>query len=77
VLRDAEVYPLVREISEGQMRPLMAAWSEALGAGRSPAQQALLGLALSFHTWRTLAQDGGLTSAQAAETMAMAVARAG
>jgi AcrR family transcriptional regulator len=89
VLRDAEVYPLVREISEGQMRPLMAGWIEALGADRSPAQQALLGLALSFHTFRTLAghsgehpggqpegQAGGLGPAGAAELMAAAIARA-
>jgi AcrR family transcriptional regulator len=77
VLRDAEVHPIVREISEGQMRPLMTAYVEALGEGRRPKQRAMLGLALSFFSWRTLVQDSGLTSAQAAEAMATAVAGAG
>jgi len=77
VLRDAEVHPIVREIAEGQTIPLMTAYAAMLGDGRSAGQRRMLGLALSFFTWRTLVQDSdGPTSAQAAEAMASAVEKA-
>jgi AcrR family transcriptional regulator len=74
VLRDAEHHALLREVSQMRFGPYYAAWRAALddGAGAEPA--AMLGLALSFHTWRTLAQEGGLGSDAAAAAMAAIVA---
>jgi AcrR family transcriptional regulator len=76
VLRDAEHHALLREVSQMRFGPYYASWRAALdeGAGGEPA--AMLGLALSFHTWRTLAREGGLGSAAAAEAMAAIVAAA-
>ena len=39
----------------------MAAYQEVLGAKLSAKQRAVLQLALSFFTWRTLVRDGGLS----------------
>jgi AcrR family transcriptional regulator len=76
VLRDAEYHPLTREMSQMRMGPHMAGYREVLGTGLGRTQGAMLRLALSFHTWRTLARDGGLSSAAAADAMAGAVDRA-
>lgn len=73
VLRDAEHYPPVQEIAALRFGPVIAGWRAALGEGRSPEQQAMIGLALDFHAWRALVRDGGLTGDQAAEAMARAV----
>jgi AcrR family transcriptional regulator len=73
VLRDAEHHPLTREISELQFAPVMAAWREVLGAGASAKQRAVLRLALSFFTWRTLVSEGGLTQGTAVAAMVQAV----
>jgi hypothetical protein len=51
----------------------MASYREVLGAGLTPEQCALLELALSFFTWRTLVRDAGLKSANAVETMVQAI----
>jgi hypothetical protein len=75
VLRDAEHHALTREISAMRFGPRMHAYREVLGADLSPAQQAILVLALSFFTWRTLTGDGGLDRAAAAALMAEAIAR--
>ena len=72
VLRDAERHPLVREIAQLRFGPCFAAWGPALGAGGPPERMAMLELALSFHTWRTL-RDGGLSSEAAAALMAATV----
>ena len=77
VLRDAERDALTREIMEMRFGPYIAAYHEVLGAKLSAKQRAVLGLALSFHTWRTLTRDGGLKSAIAVETMVQAVDGAG
>lgn len=73
VLRDAEHHALTREIAELRFGPPMAEYraqlSEGLAADRGP----LLDLALSFYTWRTLAQSG-LTDAEAAARMAALLA---
>src|SRR5262249_18400811 len=61
VLRDAQFHPLTREITELRLGPSMAAYHEVLGAKLSAKQRAMLQLALSFFTWRTLARDGGLS----------------
>ncbi|MBI5319313.1 TetR/AcrR family transcriptional regulator [Bradyrhizobium sp.] len=73
VLRDAEFHPLTREISELRFGPFMAACDEALGAKLNARQRAMLRLALSFFTWRTLVNDGDLKSAAAAKAMAHAI----
>ncbi len=77
VLRDAEVHALTREMIEMRMGPTIGAWHEALGAGLGAKQRPLLGLALSFFTWRTLVGEGGLKTAAAAQVMAQAIDGAG
>ncbi len=73
VLRDAEYHALTREISEMRLGPPMAAYWEVLGAKLSAKQRAVLQLAVSFFTWRTLTQAGGLKSAAAVDAMVQAV----
>lgn len=74
VLRDAEHHAATREAVGTRIAPHFAAWRAALGQGdNNPTRQALLELALSYHTWRTLARDGGLGSAAAASVMAAAL----
>ncbi|MDX2202081.1 MAG: TetR family transcriptional regulator [Hyphomicrobiaceae bacterium] len=73
VLRDAEHHALTGEVVALRFGPFMAAYQEVLGAGLGPGQHAVLLLALSFHTWRSLVREGGLTSAAAAATMVRAV----
>jgi AcrR family transcriptional regulator len=77
VLRDAEFHALTREISELRWSPFMAAYEEVLGAKLNARQRAMLRLALSYFTWRSLARDGGLKSAAAARAMARAIEGAG
>jgi AcrR family transcriptional regulator len=73
VIRDAEHHALTRETATRQFGPLMAAYHEVLGGGLGPRQRAMLGLALSFFTWRTLVRDGGLAQDAAVDAMARAV----
>jgi len=44
-----------------------------LGANLKAKQRAMLHLALTFFTWRTLARDGGLTQRAAAQVMVQAI----
>jgi AcrR family transcriptional regulator len=76
VLRDGEHHALTRETSERRFGPPMAQWREVLAAGLSNKQYALLALALSFHTWRTLAGEAGLETAAAVEAMLEAIEQA-
>jgi AcrR family transcriptional regulator len=73
VLRDAEYHALTREIAEMRLGPHMAAYREVLGKGLSAKQRAVLRLALSFFTWRTLVREGGLKAGAAVEAMVQAV----
>ena len=73
VLRDAEHHPLTKEIMEMRLGPFMAAYWQTLGAKLSARQRAMLGLALSFFTWRTLVGEGGLKPGAAAEAMVQAI----
>jgi AcrR family transcriptional regulator len=73
VLRDAEIHPLVREINERSFGPVIAAWHEVLGEKLDKKQRALLQLALSFHTWRTLAREAGLKPDVAVAAMLQAI----
>jgi AcrR family transcriptional regulator len=73
VVRDAETDPLVREINERSFGPGIAAWHEVLGETLDAKQRPLLQLALSFHTWRTLAREAGLTRDAAVAAMVRAI----
>jgi AcrR family transcriptional regulator len=73
VLRDAEHHPLTREIVELRFGPNMAAYREVLGARLRTRQRAVLPLALSFFTWRSLVRDGGLETAAAVDVMVRAI----
>ena len=73
VVRDAEHHPLTREIAELRFGPQMAAYREALGAGLGSRQRAMIELALSFFTWRSLGRDSGLTPDAAVDAMVRAV----
>ena len=73
VLRDAEIMPLVKEIVGIRRASIIRAYRETLGEKRNENQRAMLALALSFHTWRSLVRDAGLSSKAAAQQMAQAV----
>ncbi len=62
VLRDANVHPLTQDIVDLRIGARIRGYRQVLAQGfRSGRKlQAALGLALSFHTWRSLTQDGGL-----------------
>ena len=75
VTRDAEIDPLTRNITRlrvsGRVDALRVVLNQGLRLGREA--NAVLGLALSFHTWRSLVKDGGLTSEAAVEFVSRAV----
>ena len=73
VLRDAEHHALVREIIALRYEPCMASWREALSVKLPARQRAMLTLALSFHTWRTLAREAALKPNAAVTAMVNAV----
>jgi AcrR family transcriptional regulator len=73
VLRDVEYHPLTKQTAELRFGPSMMACHEVLGAKLSTKQRAVLGLALSFHTWRTLVGEGGLKQAAAVRAMVQAI----
>ncbi|HET7680658.1 MAG TPA: TetR/AcrR family transcriptional regulator [Xanthobacteraceae bacterium] len=77
VLRDAEYHALTREVTELRVGPAMAAYREVLGAKLNAKQRALLGLALSFFTWRTLRRENGLKQGAAVAVMVQAIDSAG
>lgn len=74
VLRDAEYHALTREIVELRQGPTMAAYGEVLGSGLDQKQRAMLGLALSFFTWRSLVRESGLETEDAVAAMVQAIA---
>lgn len=73
VARDIEHHELLREADELRFGPPMAAIRDVLGQDLSAEQGALLVVALSFHTWRTLVREGGLTTEAAVEAMVRAI----
>jgi AcrR family transcriptional regulator len=77
VLRDAETHAPTREISQALYGPVMAAYQDTLGAGFNAKQRAMLALALSFFTWRTLARGSGLKQTAVVSAMAQAIEGAG
>jgi AcrR family transcriptional regulator len=77
VLRDAEYHALTREIVALRLGPALAAYHEVLGAKLAPEQRAMLHLALSFFTWRTLVRESGLKRGAAVGAMVQAIDCAG
>jgi AcrR family transcriptional regulator len=73
VLRDAEYHAPTREIAELRFGPPIAAYREVLGAKLNAKQRALLALALSFFTWRTLARESGLKQGAAVAAMVQGI----
>jgi AcrR family transcriptional regulator len=73
VLRDAEHHALTREVTEMRFGPYLAAYREVLGTKLGARQRAMLQLALSFFTWRTLVREGGLQPNAAAAAMVQAI----
>jgi AcrR family transcriptional regulator len=73
VLRDREHHAITQEMAALRFVPPMTAIVRVLGEGLDAERSALLRLALSYHTWRTLAHDGGLGPDGAAEVMARAI----
>jgi AcrR family transcriptional regulator len=73
VLRDAEIHPLTREIAAERFGPFMARYREVLGAKLGAKQRAMLELALSFYTWRTLVCENGLKPEAAVGAMIDAI----
>ncbi|WP_395613681.1 TetR/AcrR family transcriptional regulator [Allosphingosinicella sp.] len=63
VLRDAEVHKLTGEIAALRMAPTFARAAELLGEGLSARARALLGVAIGFGCWRTLAESGAAADA--------------
>jgi AcrR family transcriptional regulator len=73
VLRDAEVSPVVQEITMLRFGEPMAALESALAKSLSAPQRALLKVALQFATWRSLAEDSGLKPPACVEAMVRAI----
>jgi AcrR family transcriptional regulator len=73
VLRDAEYHPVTKETAELRFGPSIAAYHEVLGAELSMKQRAVLHLALSFFTWRTLEREAGLDQGAAVGAMVRAI----
>ena len=73
VLRDAEHYAPVREVSAFRYGPVIGGWHEVLGEGLSGTQRALLHLALSYHSWRALVREAGLSDGAAVDTLVRAI----
>lgn len=74
VMRDAEHHALVQEIVAMRYGPVIRSYHDALGAGLNPKQRAMLTLALSFHSWRTLAREAGQKPKDVVAAMVKAVA---
>ena len=73
VLRDVEYHAVTQEIVELRFTPSMASYRDVLGATLGAKGQAVLLVALSFFTWRTLVRDAGLTTVDAVEAMVQAI----
>lgn len=73
VMRDVEHHAPTQEIVALQIAPVVAGWHEVLGGKLNAKQRAMLHLAVSFFTWRTLVREGGLSTAAAVGMMTQAV----
>lgn len=77
VLRDASYHDLTREMVELRTGPAMQAMFDTLADGLEASQVPMLRLALSYHSWATLARECGLSSVAAADAMAAAIESGG
>lgn len=75
ILRDAEDHAITREMVELRWRPVFREAAQVLGKGLGERSRLLLGVALDFACWRTLAQT--LTSDKAAALMTNAIVNLG
>ena len=73
VIRDMEHHTTTRQVMTLRVAPVVAGWHEVLGAKLTARQRAMLHLALSFHTWRSLVSDAGLKPAAATRAMVQAI----
>ena len=73
VFRDAEHHPPTQRITALRFGPPMAAFREVLGEDLSDRQRAMLGLAMSYYSWRTLARDERLDRAAAVTAMVQTI----
>jgi AcrR family transcriptional regulator len=73
VLRDAEVHALTRETAAESFGPSMTSYREVLGDKLRAKQCAMVELAMSFFTWRTLVRESGLKPKAAVEAMIEAI----
>lgn len=75
VMRDAEFDPLTRDIVRLRIGSRMDALQAVLAQGFQPGRtrDATLGLALGFHTWRSLTRDSRLSANAAVEFVAHAI----
>ena len=73
VLRDAQYHPLTKEIVDMRIGPSMTTYREVLGAKLTTRQRAVLALALSFYTWRTLVEENRLKPSEAVDAMVRAI----
>lgn len=74
VLRDAAYHKMTNEIVKLRFEPQMATFLKILGRTLNARQRAMLQLALSFFTWRTLVCEGGLKWDAAVEVMVHTIA---
>ncbi len=77
VFRDVETNDTLREVSELRFAPPMGAIHQSLAVGLPAGTGPALTLALSFHTWRTLARGTGLDAAGAVSLMERTILAAG
>lgn len=75
VLRDAEHHAMTKETVALRIAPVMMNYGEVLGAKLTAKQRAMLRLALSFFTWRTLVRESGLKRSAAVGAMIEAIDR--
>lgn len=73
VLRDAEYHALTKEMIELRFGASFAAYHAVLGAKLDSKQRAILHLALSFFTWRSLVRESGLPPGAAVGAMVQAI----
>lgn len=73
ILRDAEIHPPTRQVTDLRAGPGMSAIAGSVAGDLGERGKAALALAMSFHTWRTLVEEAGLDTPAAAGLMAAAV----
>jgi AcrR family transcriptional regulator len=73
VLRDSESHAPTREVVQLRFGQPMATYLEVLGEKLNMKKRAILQVALSFSTWRTLVRQSGLKQNTAVEAMIHAI----